>query len=375
MQQRNLKIIISGGGTGGHIFPAIAVANAIKALQPSTEILFVGAKGRMEMEKVPQAGFPIEGLWISGFQRKLTVKNLLFPIKLIHSLLKAKKIIRKFAPNAVAGFGGYASGPILKAAAGKHIPMAIWEGNSFAGVTNKLLARSAEKIFVAYSGMEKFFPANKLIMSGNPVRKKLVNTNVSQVEALRFFGLPPAKTLLVIGGSLGAFTINASIRASLEILIKNNISVIWQTGKLYFDEIQAIVNTSEHTNIRVFDFIQRMDMAYTASDIVISRAGALSISELCVTGKPAVLVPSPNVAEDHQTKNAKALFNAGAALMIKDTEAVKKCGEILIALFEDENKRAELSHNILKLALPAAAEIIADEIIKMTHVNKINCLI
>lgn len=360
------KIIISGGGTGGHIYPAIAIANALKEIDKDTEFLFVGAEGKMEMQKVPQAGYKITGLPIAGIQRKLTVTNLLFPVKLLKSLWRARQIIKDFKPDVAVGVGGYASGPLLYAAASAGIPTLIQEQNSYAGLTNKWLAKKAQKICVAYEGMEKFFPAEKIIVTGNPVRKDILNVNLKRKNALEHFKLAENKpTILVIGGSLGARTINETLKLSLQKLSQENCQVIWQTGKFYFESCKAAATA--FSNIHVYDFIAPMDLAYGAADVVISRAGALSISELCLAAKPAVLVPSPNVSEDHQTKNAMALVNNQAALMVKDAEAYEKLIHTALSLLTDEVRKGQLSTHIQKLGRPDAATQIAKEIINLIH--------
>lgn len=358
------RVIISGGGTGGHIYPALAIANALKAIDNNIEVLFVGAKDRMEMQKVPAAGYKIEGLWISGIQRRLTLDNLLFPLKVISSVVKAKKILKGFKPDIAVGVGGYASWPLLYAANSMGIPTLIQEQNSYAGVTNKALAKKASKICVAYEEMEKFFPKEKLMLTGNPVRKDIMDYGSKRDEAFKFFDLDATKkTILVVGGSLGARTINESMADKIRMFEKDNVQVIWQTGKLYFEKAQNAVADSNSKSIRVFDFISRMDLAYAAADIVISRAGALSISELCLVGKPSILVPSPNVAEDHQTKNAMALVNSNAALMIKDQTAVQVLVPAALKLMQDEEKKSFFSENIKKLGKPDAANSIAREVI------------
>lgn len=365
-QPENIRVILSGGGTGGHIFPAIAIANAIRVQVPGTEFLFVGAEGRMEMEKVPAAGYRIEGLWISGLQRRLTWSNLAFPLKVISSLVKARKIIRKFKPDVVIGTGGYASGPTLRAAASMRIPTLIQEQNSFPGITNKMLARKVQRICVAYEGMEKFFPKEKIKITGNPIRQDIITCPASREEALKFFGLDPGfTTLLVVGGSLGARTINHSIHAGLGTIAKHNIQLIWQTGKGYAAEAEQAVKPYTLKGIRTQAFISRMDLAYRAADLVISRAGAIAISELCAAGKPSVLVPSPNVTEDHQTKNCLALSSRNAAIMVADASARDQLVEEVIKLAADSRKRTELSGNILKLAYPDAAASIAGEALRM----------
>jgi UDP-N-acetylglucosamine--N-acetylmuramyl-(pentapeptide) pyrophosphoryl-undecaprenol N-acetylglucosamine transferase len=360
----SLRVIISGGGTGGHIFPAIAIANALKSLDNSIEILFVGAEGRMEMDKVPAAGYKIIGLPIAGFYRKKLYKNYEVIIKLIKSLLQARKIIKEFKPDIAIGVGGYASGPMLWMASRTRIPCYIQEQNSYAGITNKLLSRSVSKIFVAYEGMERFFPKDKIVMAGNPVRQGLESANNSKQEALEFFGLEPnKKVILSIGGSLGAKTINQSIVKALKQLGNSNVQFIWQCGSLYHKDARKELDNSGIQNVKLYDFITRMDLAYAAADVIISRAGASSISELCIVGKPVILVPSPNVAEDHQTKNAMALVNKNAALMIADKEAKDKLITRLLELLTNETLCKSLSENIKKLALYNAADNIAREII------------
>jgi len=361
-----MRIVISGGGTGGHIFPAISIANAIKALHPEAEILFVGALGRMEMQRVPAAGYKIVGLPICGFDRKNLLKNIKVLFKIWKSQRMAKKLIEEFKPMAAVGVGGYASGPMLNQAAKMGIPCLIQEQNSYAGVTNKLLAKKAEKICVAYDGMERFFPAEKIIKTGNPVRQALLNTKMSKAEATKTFGLDPdKKTILLVGGSLGAKTINDSILHHLDLVDQKDIQFIWQTGKYYNKQITEELKGKLPSNLIVTDFISDMGAAYTAADLVISRAGASSISEFCLIGKPVILVPSPNVAEDHQTKNAMALVNKQAAIYVKDSDAPDCLLEQAIKLIKDDDKLKNLSENILKLALPDSADIIAKEVIKM----------
>jgi len=367
-----LKVIISGGGTGGHIYPAIAIANALKELVPEVDILFVGAEGRMEMEKVPEAGYPIKGLWISGFQRSLSLKNLLFPFKLIHSMLAARKIVKEFVPDVVVGVGGYASGPILKAAQNQGVPTVIQEQNSYAGVTNKLLAENASVVCVAYEGMEAYFPQDKIVFTGNPVRKDILNLDGKREEAVAFFKLDPKKkTILVIGGSLGARTINESIDEGFDAIIRKDIQLVWQTGKMYY--ATALKTDTRHQTklVRIYDFIKRMDLAYAIADVVISRAGALSISELSLVHKPAILVPSPNVAEDHQTKNALSLVNKEAALMVRDHESVGKLVEKTISLLNDERLKEGLLANISKLGRPNAAKDIAKQVLKAANKSEL----
>ncbi|MDP4210441.1 MAG: undecaprenyldiphospho-muramoylpentapeptide beta-N-acetylglucosaminyltransferase [Bacteroidota bacterium] len=366
MKNKKTKIIISGGGTGGHIFPAISIANALKAIDPEIDILFVGAKGRMEMQKVPAAGYPIIGLPISGFQRKLSLKNLVVVTKLAYSLIRARQVIRKFKPDAVVGVGGYASGPVLKIASSMGIPTLLQEQNSYAGVTNRLLAEKAYKICVAYEHMERFFPAEKIILTGNPVRQDLEDISGKRAEAIEFFNLDPnRKTLLVLGGSLGAFTINQSIRDHYGKLFVSGVQVIWQTGSRYYTEILEDTKKRTLSQIKVYDFISRMDLAYAAADLVISRAGAGTISELCLVGKPAVLVPSPNVAEDHQTKNAQALVDKDAARLIVDAEASTMLIDKALFFITNDSVLAKLSENISKMAKRDSAKRIAEEVLKL----------
>lgn len=372
------RIIISGGGTGGHIFPAISIANAIRELRPQADILFVGAEGRMEMQRVPDAGYPIIGLPVAGFDRKHLWKNVAVLVKLFRSQLKARKIVKQFRPQVAVGVGGYASGPMLKTAGMMGIPTLIQEQNSYAGVTNKLLAQKARKICVAYEGMEKFFPADKIILTGNPVRQNLLNQNISPEEARESFGLDPKKkTILILGGSLGARTLNRTLMDSLATLRDNReVQFIWQTGKIYITQVKEALTafTGEAMrqnsvrplpNLYVTDFIKDMPSAYAAADLVISRAGAGSISEFCLLGKPVILVPSPNVAEDHQTKNALALVNKDAALYVKDAEAGEKLLPTALQTIADAPKLASLSANISKLALPDSARVIAQEVLKL----------
>lgn len=360
------RLIISGGGTGGHVFPAIAIASTFKERYPDAEILFVGAKGRMEMTRVPEAGFKIVGLWISGLQRKFTWSNFLFPFKLLSSYLRARAIVSKFNPHAVVGTGGYASGPIMLAANRLKVPSLIQEQNSYAGLTNKRLARRANVICVAYPEMEKYFPKAKLVITGNPVRKDLLNLMNKRDKALNHFVFSEnERTLLIIGGSLGAKTINESILLGLDKLIDAKVQVVWQTGKIYYERIKIQTEGKDLRKIRIYDFIKQMDLAYAVSDTVISRSGALAISELCIAGKPAVLVPSPNVAEDHQTKNATALVRSDAAIMIKDKEARKILIEEAIKLLYDMQQCEKLSKNIKALGKPNAAEEIVNEIEKL----------
>lgn len=360
------KIIISGGGTGGHIFPAIAIANALKTKFPNVDILFVGAEGKMEMEKVPAAGYKIIGLPIMGLQRRLTLENLKFPFMLLKSMRMAKRILNEFQPNVVVGVGGYASGPLLKAATKMKIPALIQEQNSYPGITNKMLAGKVQKICVAYQGMEKFFPKDKIVLTGNPVRQDIKNLEAKRERAIEHFELDKnKKTILVIGGSLGAKTINESIDAGLEKIVDKNMQLLWQTGKWYADKAAKAVEPFQDKHIKTMPFIAKMDYAYAVADLVISRAGASSISELCIAAKATVFVPSPNVAEDHQTKNAMALVNQNAALLVKDMEAKNKLVPQVLEVLDDELLLTKLRRNISKMAFNDSAEIIADEVIKL----------
>ena len=366
--EKELRVIISGGGTGGHIFPAVSIANAIKALRPDAKILFVGALGRMEMQRVPAAGYEIKGLPICGFDRKNLLKNVKVLYKIWKSQRMAKKIIKDFRPQVAVGVGGYASGPTLNKAAAMGIPCLIQEQNSYAGVTNKLLAKKAEKICVAYEGMERFFPAEKIILTGNPVRQALLDTTITREDAIRSFGLDPEKkTILLVGGSLGARTINESMLRHLDLIKESGLQFIWQTGKYYSAEIATRLEGQDIPNLKVTDFITDMGAAYRAADLVISRAGASSISEFCLIGKPVILVPSPNVAEDHQTKNALALSTRDAAIYIKDAEAPDVLIQTAIDTVNDDAKLKSLSDNVLKLALPDSANIIAKEVINLAN--------
>ena len=365
---KELRIIISGGGTGGHIFPAISIANAIKAACPNAEILFVGALGRMEMQRVPAAGYKIEGLPICGFDRKHLLKNIKVLFKIWKSQQMAKKIIKDFKPQVAVGVGGYASGPTLNKAAAMGIPCLIQEQNSYAGVTNKLLAKKAAKICVAYDGMERFFPAEKIILTGNPVRQALLDTKMTREEAIKSFGLNPTKkTILLVGGSLGARTINESVLQYLDLVKSSDVQFIWQTGSFYRESIAERLKGETIPNLIVTDFITDMGAAYKAADLVISRAGASSISEFCLIGKPVILVPSPNVAEDHQTKNALALSTKQAAIHVKDAEAPATLLPLALETIHDDAQLKSLSENVLKLALPNSAEIIAKEVIKLAE--------
>ncbi|SHJ23768.1 UDP-N-acetylglucosamine-N-acetylmuramylpentapeptide N-acetylglucosamine transferase [Arenibacter nanhaiticus] len=358
----NYRFILSGGGTGGHIYPAIAIANELKERFPDAEILFVGAKDRMEMEKVPQAGYKIEGLWISGVQRKLTPKNLMFPLKVISSLVRSASILNKFKPHAVIGTGGFASGPLLKVASVKGIPCLIQEQNSYAGITNKLLADKVKKICVAYEGMDKFFPKDKIVKTGNPVRSDLISLSENRDNAMQFFNLDMDKpTLLVLGGSLGARRINELIEDKLSFFKTFGLQLIWQCGKLYYEEYKKY----DSEEVKVYPFINRMDFAYTATDMIISRSGAGAVSELSIVGKPVIFIPSPNVAEDHQTKNAKALVAENAAVMIAERDLDTEFEEDFTDLMLTKNRQQELSDNIKRMSLPDATKRIVDEIEKM----------
>lgn len=362
-----MKIVISGGGTGGHIYPAIAIANEIKERYPAAEFLFVGAKDRMEMEKVPNAGYEIIGLWISGIQRKLTIDNLSFPFKLLSSIWESKKIIKSFQPDIVIGTGGFASGPVLYVAERKNISTLIQEQNSYPGITNKLLSKKASSICVAYDGLERFFPKNKIVKTGNPVRQNLLSIGSKRAAGIDFFKLDAKKkTLLVLGGSLGARAVNKLIEASVQFFVKENIQVIWQTGKFYADEYK-ILNDME--GIQTHAFLSEMDLAYAAADFIISRAGASSISELCIVGKPTLFIPSPNVSEDHQTKNAMSLVKNDAAIMLKESELDRFQSEFETLIY-DKNLQERLAENMLKLALPKATETIVDEVEKLLKIQK-----
>ncbi len=363
----NYRFILSGGGTGGHIYPAIAIANELKLRFPDAEFLFVGAKGRMEMEKVPQAGYKIEGLWISGIQRKITLKNLLFPLKLISSLIRSRKILNRFKPDVVIGTGGFASGPLLRMAAAKGIPSVLQEQNSIAGITNKWLAPKAEKICVAYDGMERFFPADKVVKTGNPVRDNIVAANAEPASSRKFFNLDPDRhTLLIIGGSLGSRRINELVVSKLDFFESEGLQLIWQCGQYYYDTYKKC--RSGH--IKVFDFINRMDLAYDAADIIISRAGAGSVSELCIVGKPVLFIPSPNVAEDHQTRNAESLVEKDAALMLREVELERDFEAVFSRMMHSAMERDQLSKEIKKLALPNATIEIAGQIENLIRKKK-----
>lgn len=363
----NFKIILSGGGTGGHIYPAIAIANELKSRHKDAEFLFVGAKDRMEMDKVPQAGYKIVGLWISGIQRKLTFKNLIFPFKLLSSLYKSRKIIKSFKPDVVVGTGGFASGPLLQVATLKGIPSLIQEQNSYPGITNKLLSNKANKICVAYDGLERFFPSNKIIKTGNPVRQDLLQINTKEGLGKRRFELENDKTtLLVLGGSLGSRRINELIEKELDYLLTHNMQVIWQCGKLYYEKYKIYGNTK---HIQVHAFINDMAYAYASADIIISRAGASSVSELCIVGKPVIFIPSPNVAEDHQTKNAQAIVDEDAAVLIKEADLEVDFQNNFTQLIISPKRQKQLGENIKKLALVNATKEIADEVDKLLKIK------
>lgn len=357
------RFIISGGGTGGHIYPALAIANELKLQYADADILFVGAKDKMEMQKVPQAGYPIKGLWIAGIQRKLTFQNALFPFKLISSLIKSYFIIKKHQPDVVVGTGGFASGAVLKVASMLGIPTVIQEQNSYPGITNKLLAKKANKICVAYENLERFFPKNKMILTGNPVRQDLIDVSNKREEAFGYFKLDKTKkTLLVLGGSLGARRINQLIEKELSFFAQNNIQVIWQCGKLYFEEYKKY---NDNSNVQVLAFIDRMDLVYAVADVVISRSGASSVSELCIVGKPTIFIPSPNVAEDHQTKNAQAIVDKNGALLIREKELEENFESVFSNLIQNEELQNNLCQNIKSMAKPNATKDIVTEINKL----------
>ena len=362
------RAIISGGGTGGHIFPAIAIADEIKQRNPDAEILFVGATGKMEMEKVPDAGYKIEGLEIVGLKRKFALSNFALPFKIIKSVLRAKKIVKNFKPQVVVGVGGYASGPTLKAASMLKFPTALQEQNAFAGKTNKLLSKKAKVICVAYEGLERFFPADKIVLTGNPTRKDMVDTSGKQQEGYDFYGFDPSKkTILIIGGSLGAKTLNESVILGIQELMTSGTQVLWQCGKLYHDQINKALEGKNTGDVKMVQFIKRMDLAYAMADVVISRAGAISVSELCLVQKPTILVPSPNVAEDHQTKNAMALVNKNAAILIKDVDAKEQLISTALELVNNESKCTELTQNIKALGKPNATQEIVNELEKLVN--------
>jgi UDP-N-acetylglucosamine--N-acetylmuramyl-(pentapeptide) pyrophosphoryl-undecaprenol N-acetylglucosamine transferase len=357
------RILISGGGTGGHIYPALAIANAWMEKHPDSEILFVGAQGKMEMQKVPEAGYSIKGLPVAGLQRKLTLANLSFPIKLWRSLRMASRIVKEFNPHVVVGVGGYASGPVLYAAQNKGIPTLLQEQNSYAGLTNKLLAKKAAKICVAYPEMERFFPKEKLKLTGNPVRKDLLDLAGKRQQGIQLFGLDPTrKTILVLGGSLGARTLNQAMLKHMVDLEKEGYQVLWQSGKFYFKDMDLALEKAGLTHIHLREFIREMDLAYAAADVIVSRAGALSVSELCLVGKPVIFIPSPNVAEDHQTKNANACVKQGAAVLLADADAVAKFKEYIDELLQQEDKAQALATAIKKLAMPDAANALVHEL-------------
>ena len=364
MNSQQPKVIISGGGTGGHIFPAIAIADCLKKRFPQAEILFIGAKNRMEMDRVPKAGYPIEGLWISGFKRELSLDNLSFPFKLISSMINARKILKRFKPDVVIGVGGFASGPTMKTAASMGIPIVIQEQNSYPGITNKIVAKKAAKICVAYDNMEKWFPKDKIVLTGNPLRNNIVPMNDRKDEGVAFFGLnPEKKTILLVGGSQGALGINKGISAQLASFKENDYQLIWQTGTHYFDKASKEVQENGlQDRIKCTVFIDRMDLAYAAADVVISRAGAMSISELSLLNKAVVFVPLPTAAEDHQTKNAMSLVNANAAIIVKNSETEKELLPVVFDLLKNVDKQDEMKDNIAKFARPNAAEDIVDQI-------------
>ncbi len=360
---KKYKFILSGGGTGGHIYPAVAIANELKLRFPDCEILFVGAQDKMEMQKVPQAGYTIEGLWIAGLQRKLTLQNMMFPFKLVSSLCKSRKIIKKFKPDAVIGTGGFASGPLLQVANSNNIPTVIQEQNSYPGITNKILSKKANAICVAYENLERFFPKDKIVFTGNPVRQDLLDSDSKTQEGITHFKLDDNKrTLLILGGSLGARRVNQLIEKELDFLLASGIQVFWQCGKLYFEEYKKY---NDKENVQVVAFIDRMDLIYAAADFVISRAGASSVSELCLVGKPTIFIPSPNVAEDHQTKNAKAIVDKKGAILLKESELDDKFETTFSELISNESHQKELSQNIKKLAKPNATKDIVEQIIKL----------
>lgn len=368
MNMNNIRLIVSGGGTGGHIFPALSIANAVKAKCPDAEILFVGAENRMEMQRVPAAGYRIIGLPVSGFDRKHLLKNIAVLWRLMKSRRKARRIIRDFRPDVAVGVGGYASGPTLKEAGAMGIPTLLQEQNSYAGVTNKLLAEKASCICVAYEGMERFFPKDKIKLTGNPVRQNLLAATITHDEAVKSFGLDPTKkTILIVGGSLGARTLNESVMQAWDTLKEADVQLIWQTGKYYHEQISEQLRGRELPNVHVCDFISSMDAAYAAADLVVSRAGAGSISEFCLLGKAVILVPSPNVAEDHQTKNALALVDKNAALYVKDADAPSNLISLALATIKNEEKLTDLRVNILTLAFHNSAEVIADEVIALAQ--------
>jgi UDP-N-acetylglucosamine--N-acetylmuramyl-(pentapeptide) pyrophosphoryl-undecaprenol N-acetylglucosamine transferase len=359
---RPYKFILSGGGTGGHIYPAIAIANELKMRFPDAEFLFVGAEDKMEMQKVPEAGYAIKGLWIAGLQRQINLKNAMFPFKLVDSLWKSKRIIKDFKPDVVIGTGGFASGPLLQVANSMGVPTVVQEQNSYPGITNKLLGRKARVICVAYENLERFFSKDKMVLTGNPVRQDLIDIDGKREQAIAFFNLDPKKkTLLVLGGSLGARRINQLLEKELPNIQGQNVQVIWQCGKLYYEDYKKY----NDRNVQVLAFIERMDLVYAAADVIISRAGASSVSELCIVGKPVIFIPSPNVAEDHQTKNARAIVEKGGAILLKESELDFEFSSVFESLLKDEKRNMMLSQNIKRLALPKATQQIADEVIKL----------
>jgi UDP-N-acetylglucosamine--N-acetylmuramyl-(pentapeptide) pyrophosphoryl-undecaprenol N-acetylglucosamine transferase len=359
---RRYKFILSGGGTGGHIYPAIAIANELKLRFPDAEFLFVGAQDKMEMQKVPQAGYAIKGLWIAGLQRQINLKNAMFPFKLVNSLWKSKRIIKDFKPDVVIGTGGFASGPLLQVANSMGVPTVVQEQNSYPGITNKLLSKKARVICVAYENLERFFSKEKMVLTGNPVRQDLIDIDGKREQAISFFKLDPTKkTLLVLGGSLGARRINQLIEKERQNIQNQNVQVIWQCGKLYYEEYKK----HNDSNVQVLAFIERMDLVYAAADVVISRAGASSVSELCIVGKPVIFIPSPNVAEDHQTKNARAIVEKEGAILLKESDLELEFSSVFESLLKDERRKMMLSQNIKRLALPMATKQITDEIIKL----------
>ena len=359
---KHYKFILSGGGTGGHIYPAIAIANELKMRFPTAEFLFVGAKDKMEMQKVPQAGYAIKGLWIAGLQRQINMKNAMFPFKLIDSLWKSRRIIKEFKPDVVIGTGGFASGPLLQVANTMGVPTVIQEQNSYPGITNKLLSKKASVICVAYENLERFFPREKMILTGNPVRQDLIDIASKREDAVAYFKLDSnKKTLLVLGGSLGARRINQLIEKEMEHILSQNVQIIWQCGKLYFEDYKKY----NSTHVQVVSFIERMDYVYAAADVIISRAGASSVSELCIVGKPVLFIPSPNVAEDHQTKNAKAIVDKKGALLLKESELDSQFSLVFEAILKDEGKQKQLSENIKELAMPQATKQIVDAIVQL----------
>ena len=360
------KVLVSGGGTGGHIFPAIAIANAIKELRPEAEFLFVGAEGKMEMEKVPAAGFNIKGLWISGFNRSLSLSNLMFPFKLISSMLRASKIVKEFKPDVAIGTGGFASGPTLRVASQKGVPCLIQEQNSFPGVTNRILSGKAKSICVAYDGMEKYFGNEKTLLTGNPVRKEVVQIEGKRKQAIEFFGLnPEKKTLLIVGGSLGAQSVNNAVLNNLSAFLELGIQIVWQTGKTSYKEISEATQEYSKKGVYVHEFIYKMDLGYAAADMVISRAGAIAVSELCLVSKPTILVPFPFAAEDHQTKNAMSLVEKNAAILVRDADVNSGLIEAITVLIQNPEKGNELTNNIKELGKPNAANQIAEEVLRI----------